>query len=257
MKASGIFRKNNFQNLKGMSVLNDHNSTNIIKVESERKMVMPISALAEVHEEERNVAEKGLIADTFMIDAPIFENLGSMKSANINVCIDAIKAIKDLEGESENLEYKKSASFNGNIIAINAIKALKMSLWRLLIKDEEPYVFVRDMKVKVQAENPMKQLISVDPDGKRNGDISVDKEELAQKKHKEILVSEGNAIVDQILEKEVSRNNSREKGDDDIPGKVFENKLNYWVGEKSETSQILSLSLFNLSLLKFWRDFGF
>ncbi|KAK0575400.1 hypothetical protein LWI29_038515 [Acer saccharum] len=37
--------------------------------------------------------------------------------------------------------------------------------------------------------------------GKRSGDVSVNGEESVQKKHKEILVSEGSAIVDQRLEK--------------------------------------------------------
>ena len=123
MKALGTFTKNNFRNLRGMSVLNDHPSTNISKVESDRKMMMPISALVEVHEEENNAIEKVLIADISRINVPkTLKNSGSMKQASINASTDAIKAIKaikSLEGESKNLGSTKSASIN----AINAIKA--------------------------------------------------------------------------------------------------------------------------------------
>ncbi|KAK1589427.1 hypothetical protein Q3G72_033945 [Acer saccharum] len=182
-----LLRKNNSWNFGGMSILNDRNSTSIRKVEMSGRMTLPISALAVG---QRNVAEKRLIADIPITDAPKpVKNLAYMKSASINVSSNAFKDINDFEKESENMESKKSATINDRVLAINATIASEGM--PLAVSDqgkqvevdecnpvsmthninffdigpgpsaEEPYVFVGDKIVQAQVEINADQVESI------------------------------------------------------------------------------------------------
>ncbi|TXG56734.1 hypothetical protein EZV62_018047 [Acer yangbiense] len=249
MKASSSFRKNNFQNLRGRTVFNDHTSASISKVESERKMAMPISALIEVHEEEHN---------------------GKLDS--FNASINVINAIKKFEVEFLAFTGKGKQDELSECNLLPKTHGNKRLNVRLGPYGEGSFVFKGDKVVQAQEENLMEQMIKGNPCGiskpsghnnqsiigsvnrdtncnsgkrvwsrkirasnvgnfrenlvpvkcKRSSFVIIDREEPIQKKSRGVLVPEGSGVVNQRLEKEVSCINSEEKEEEDGTSRISE-----------------------------------
>ncbi|TXG57107.1 hypothetical protein EZV62_018420 [Acer yangbiense] len=125
MKASGISRRNTIRNY-------DRYSNSFQKEDKSGRMMLPTSVLDEVHVGQRNFAEKGVIADIPMTDAPKpYGNVDNLKAASISVCPTAFKEINDCE-RIWCLSYR--ISLMTELLPLMLLLLLMVCLWRFMIK---------------------------------------------------------------------------------------------------------------------------
>ncbi|KAK1555475.1 hypothetical protein Q3G72_026999 [Acer saccharum] len=147
MKASGIFRKNNFRNVGGLSNLNDRSSIGFSKAGNSGRMTLHTQAVEDVHVVERDVAVHGRPEDIPMIEAPrTFLKTGHLESTSINGGIKAIDGNNAIECVLENVEFEHSASINAGINAIKGFGGVPQA-----VVDKGKQVVISESSVDVQS----------------------------------------------------------------------------------------------------------
>ncbi|KAK1555709.1 hypothetical protein Q3G72_030304 [Acer saccharum] len=147
MKASGIFRKNNFRNEGGVSNLNDRNSIGFSKSGNSGGVTLHTQAVEDGPVVDRVVAVHGRPADIPMIEVPrTFLQPGHLESTILNGCIKAIAGSNAIDCVSESVEFENSASINAGINAIQGFGGMPQA-----VVDKGKQVVFSERRVVVQS----------------------------------------------------------------------------------------------------------